>query len=65
MKVFETKSFNLAEPNRKDGWMSFQAWTRKWNRFFATIFCVLSFMLLFAIVVVNVIATEHEIIEEQ
>uniref|UniRef100_A0A336KML0 CSON011750 protein n=1 Tax=Culicoides sonorensis TaxID=179676 RepID=A0A336KML0_CULSO len=63
--MLESKSFNLIQPKPKDGWAGFQAWTRKWNRVFATIFCVLSFMLLFAIVVVNVIETEREIIEEQ
>lgn len=63
--MLESKSFNLAQPKRQDGWVSFQAWTRKWNRFFATIFCVLSFMLLFAIVIVNVIETEHEIVEDE
>lgn len=47
-------------PSRKDGWANFQAWTEQWNRFFATLFCILAFALLFAIVVVNVINAERE-----
>lgn len=46
-------------PPRKAGWANFQAWTRQWNRFFATLFCILAFSLLFAIVVVNVINAER------
>lgn len=35
-------------------WAKIQEWNRKWNRILATIFCILCFILLFAIVIVNI-----------
>lgn len=53
------------QTSKADGWSNFQSWTQKWNRFFATLFCVLAFSLLFAIVVVNVINAERQVLDKE
>ncbi|KAJ6642362.1 Leucine-rich repeat-containing protein 4C [Pseudolycoriella hygida] len=45
-------SFTLQE-NKVGRWAKFHKWNRKWNKIMSIVFCVLTFALLFAIVMVN------------
>lgn len=52
--MLKSKSFNLEKPKKGEGWAKFQEWNRRWNKILTIIFGVLSFTLLFAIVIANI-----------
>ncbi|XP_055677460.1 uncharacterized protein LOC129786445 [Lutzomyia longipalpis] len=55
--MLKSKSFTLEKPKQSEGWTKIQEWDRRWNKVLSIIFGVLSFMLLFAIVLANTMST--------
>ncbi|GAB0094888.1 hypothetical protein DMENIID0001_102140 [Sergentomyia squamirostris] len=55
--MLKSKSFTLEKPKHSEGWIKIQEWDRRWNKILSIVFGVLSFMLLFAIVLANTMST--------
>lgn len=55
--MLKSKSFTLEKPKHSEGWIKIQEWDRRWNKILSIVFGVLTFMLLFAIVLANTMST--------
>lgn len=57
---FATKSLKLDQPKKGDGWAKILEWNRRWNKILSVIFGILSFSLLFAIVLANILHSDYK-----
>lgn len=58
--MLNTKTFKLEKPKKGDGWAKIVEWNRRWNKILSVIFGILSFSLLFAIVLANILHTDYK-----
>lgn len=58
--MLTTKSFKLDKPKKGDGWAKILEWNRRWNKILSVIFGILSFSLLFAIVLANILHADYK-----
>lgn len=58
--MLKTTTMKWEKPKKGDGWGKFVEWNRRWNKILSVLFGILSFSLLFAIVLANILHTDYK-----